>query len=155
VYYNAVKDLIDQQGTKYQNFQAVNTYGAEFSLNLIPIRPWELELAFAYLNYHKSGLYILTESPLHSIEISNNFRLPFQIGMLISSSYKDIRHSMDDGQNPHILPAYWVHNLQFHKKWKSIRIYGGLENFTDQYFETEYGYPAPGINFNAGMELKI
>ncbi len=155
VFYNDIQDLIDLQDGMYQNIYAVNTFGTEVNLLLMPLRNWNLELAYYYLNNLDSDDYILCESPRNGIEISNSFSLPAEISISHTSSYKDIRYSQDSAFNFRVLHSYWLHNVQMSKRWQSWHVYAGIENILDQNFQLEYGYPAAGINFNLGIELEI
>jgi len=40
-----------------------------------------------------------------------------------------------------------LHNIGLSYKFKKFSLAVGLENIFDTYYETEYGYPGPGLNF--------
>jgi iron complex outermembrane receptor protein len=154
-YLNEVQDLIDRFEGRYVNIYRVRSYGGEASLLLKPISALEFDLSYAYLNYDQNSDYRLTESPIHSCELVQRYALPYNTSMTISSAYKDIRYSQDDAFVYRTLEAYWLHNIQLQKRWNSLTANLGIENILDTNYETEYGFPAPGINFNIGIELEL
>lgn len=155
VYYNDIHNLIDERNGKYANINRVKSYGSEWDLAMQPFRWWELETTYAWLQYDRSSAYKLTESPANSVDISSVFRLPAKLSLSFTSAYQDNRLSEDAAFNYHALPAYWTHSLELKKSWQNYRINLGLENITDTYYEEEYGFPAPGIDFHLGLEAQI
>lgn len=154
-YYNNVRDLIDEQEGKYRNIDNVRTYGAEVTILLQPLSYLEINSSYAYLTTIKGSDYKLMESPRNSTEFNAVLSLPARISCSVTSAYKDYRLSQDAGFAYRILPSYWTHDLTIRKSWKDIRISLSLENFTDTYYEEEYGFPAAGRNFNLQLEADI
>ncbi len=155
IYYNQIKNLIDKEGAQYQNIFRIDTYGGEWTLAMKPYKLLETDITYSYLAYHKSEDYTLTESPRNSFEFMNTLVLKADTKLCITSSYMDNRHSQDEMQRIHTLPAYWLHNIQINKRWKRYHLYFGLENLGDANYESEYGFPSAGINFNLGIEARL
>ncbi|MDD2331505.1 MAG: TonB-dependent receptor [Candidatus Cloacimonetes bacterium] len=155
LFYNDTTDLIDLKDGKYSNYQNVHTYGGEIEARFKPGSIWELGASYSYLDYEQIDGYILTESPRHSVQLTNNFFLPYHIDLILSSDYADIRTSQDSGYSFHTLAPYWVHDLQISRSWKHTRLVIGVENLFDTYYEGEYGYPERGLDFTLGMELEL
>ncbi len=154
-YYNEVRNLIDEVAGKYRNIDHEKTYGTELSILYKPLERLELNCSYALLETVKDTHYKLTESPHNSAEFNTIISLPAGISCSVTSAYKDYRLSQDSGFAYRVLPSYWTHDLVIKKSWKDIRISAGLENFTDTYYEEEYGFPAAGRNFNLQLEADI
>ncbi|HPS39590.1 MAG TPA: TonB-dependent receptor [Candidatus Cloacimonadota bacterium] len=155
LYYNRTRDLIDEYQNLYQNIYRVDSYGGELNLMLKPLPRLEAEASYAYLSYRQDSDYRLTESPQNSAEFKVNYQLPLQLVLYYSASYKDIRYSQDSAGRYRVLDAYWVHNLQLSRKWKAYRVYFGLENIFDTDYQSEWGFPEAGINFNVGCQIEL
>lgn len=155
VFYNRTTDLIDMYQEIYQNIYRVDSYGLEMGLKCKPASFMELNLDYAYLNYTKNSDYRLTESPRNAAGINTIFALPYGVMLSYSANYKDNRASLDDSSRYHILPAYWVHDLQLSRKWDSYKVYLGIENLFDKDYQSEYGFPEAGINFNVGCQMEL
>jgi outer membrane cobalamin receptor len=147
LYYNSARDLIDLQGERYQNIYRVDSWGLESSLLLVPVPDWEFSLAYAYLEYSANSDYRLTESPKNSLVAELSLPLVYGIRLKLNSGWNDIRHSQDASSDYHVLPAYWKHDLSLSRVWTTTTASLGLENLLDANFYTEYGYPAPGLDF--------
>lgn len=154
-YYNAVRNLIDVINDKYENVYEVDSYGYEIELNIRPVYWLKVDLSYNYLDFSKESDYILTESPKNSADIQTELSLPGNVKLMLTSSYKDNRKSLDYGNTYHILPYYWVHSAYVARDFGSFKIKCGIDNIEDAYFEEEYGYPAAGRNFAIKLEAEI
>jgi iron complex outermembrane receptor protein len=154
-YLNQVRNLIDLVDERYENVNAVDSYGMETELSLRPHSSLELKAVYAWLDYTSGSDYILTESPHHSVDLQTILHLPYQIKMALNSGYRDVRLSQDGENAFHSLPAYWVHSVFLSRDFNRYKLKCGVENLTDNYFEEEYGYPAAGRNFAVKLEINI
>jgi outer membrane cobalamin receptor len=155
LFYNDARNLIDLQNEKFTNLYQVQSYGGESVIELKPLRGWRFSGTYSYLAYLHDSDYELLETAKNSVELAVQADLPYKLQMAVSSQWRDLRISQDGGMNKHVLPAYWVHNLRFARSFKGFKTTFGLENFTDTYYEEEYGYPAAGMNFNIGLEKEF
>lgn len=155
LYYNYARDLIDVQNGRYANIYRVDSYGAEAALGFSPLQNWHCELGYALLAYSASSDYRLTETPHNSLDISQRISLPWNIFARISSHWKDLRYSEDALYNYRVLPSYWRHDISLSRSWKAVDASIGVENLLDANYFTEYGFPAPGLNFYLKLRLKI
>lgn len=155
IFHNSIADLIEEKDGIYTNLHWAKTYGFETDLTIKPINFWEINGDFTLLKALKNNNYRLIENPVHKAKLSTTLQLPNRLSFSVSSEYCDYRISQDNGGDYHILPSYWVHNVFIKKQIKNAKLKLGLENFTDTYFEEEYGFPSAGINFNLGMEIEI
>lgn len=155
VFYNDTHNLIDLSAGKYANINRVKSEGCELNLALQPFVWWELDGNYAWLEFDRQSDYKLTESPANSAELRSVLRLPAKLTLALTSTFKDNRLSLDAANHYRTLPAYWVHGVEVKRSWRDIRFSLGLANFTDAYYEEEYGFPAPGIDFHLGLEAEI
>ncbi len=155
IFYNDMRDLIDVLDGTYQNIFRVRSWGAEYSLLLSPASWWETSLQYSYLTYRSGSDYRLTESPRNQAGLSQSLRLPWQFSLSYDCQYTDLRWSQDSSSIYHALPSYWKHDFSIAKTFGKQRVSLGLENILDTYYETEYGYPAPGLNFFLHLSASI
>ena len=155
VFYNRSIDLIDEYQGLYQNLEQVDSWGLELSVLIQATDRLELDLNYNCLDYQGKSGYQLTESPGQSAELFARLELPWKLKLSLSSIYQGSRLSEDSAYVLQELQPYWMHNIQLQRIWDKLRVYAGLENILDQDFESEWGYPAAGRNFNLGLELKL
>ncbi|MDD4223278.1 MAG: TonB-dependent receptor [Candidatus Cloacimonetes bacterium] len=155
VFYNDVRDLIDRLGEQYQNIHQMRSWGAEYQLLFNPFPWWESELGYSCLFWTAAGGYQLTETPRNQVSLHQQWSLPWDLELLHSCAYNDIRISQDASEVYHTLDAYWLHDLAVSREFKRFSLRLGLENILDTYYETEYGFPGPGINFFLKLGVKI
>lgn len=154
-FFNDIRGLIDQMDEVYQNIHRVQSWGAEYSLAAIPCPWWETELSYACLFWSGESGYELTESPHNQASLSQTFRLPANVLLNFRLTYTDNRLSQSVSDDYHSLPAYWQHDLSATWRIGKHSVSLGLENIFDTYYETEYGYPAAGLNFFTRVETSI
>ncbi|HOQ83001.1 MAG TPA: TonB-dependent receptor [Candidatus Syntrophosphaera thermopropionivorans] len=155
LFYNNTRNLIDRQGDTYQNIYKVHSAGTEYSLMFKPFAWWESELAYSYIWWEGTENYELTETPHHQANFTQNLSLPWKLKLRYTCSYNDNRFSQDKLNNYHILSSYWLHNIGLSYKFKKFSLAVGLENIFDTYYETEYGYPGPGLNFFTRLSIEF
>lgn len=154
-FYNDVRDLIDINYGKYDNIYRVRSYGSEAELRLAYGSVWQCQMDYAWLDFSRDSDYRLTESPKHSFNVYNRI-IPANGWVLsLRSSYTGGRQSQDGSDLYHTLPAYWKHDMAVSKTWRIWNVSLGVDNITDENYETEYGYPAPGLNFNLSLGVEL
>ena len=155
VFYHDMRDLIDRVGEQYQNIHRVNSWGAEYQLLFNPFSWWESELGYSCLFWTSEDTYRLTETPRNQASLLQKWSLPWELKLHYSATYSDIRESQDASDAYHTLGAYWLHDLAVSREFTKIAVRAGLENIFDTYYETEYGFPGPGINFFVKLSVGI
>jgi len=155
IFYNDTRNLIDLYQSRYQNIYQVNSYGLEAGLNFSPIKIYELEINYAWLDYKKNSDYRLTETPKHAVDFSHRFKLPFAATLTFNSTYRHNRLSQDDAGIYHQLPPYYLHDLLLRVPWHKASLSVGMQNILDSDYQGEYGFPAEGRNYNLGIEITI
>ncbi len=155
LFYNDVRDLIDRVGEQYQNIHQLSSWGAEYQLLFNPLPWWQSELGYSCLFWRSDSSYRLTETPRNQASLHQQWSLPWELRLFHSCSYTDVRVSQDASEVYHTLDAFWLHDLAVSREFKRVSARLGLENIFDTYYETEYGYPGPGINFFLKLGVKI
>ncbi|MDD4310654.1 MAG: TonB-dependent receptor [Candidatus Cloacimonetes bacterium] len=155
LFYNDTRDLIDLYNGRYANIYEVQSYGTEIVMGMAPLNLWSLEAEYAYLDYYKNSDYRLTETPKHSLTITNRLSLPAKSIIQLSSHYKGERFSQDDAGGYHTLSPYWRQDALFSIPWRKLKLTLGLENILDADYQGEYGFPEAGRNFSIGIEAEI
>lgn len=155
LFYNDSHNLIELKMGKYENIYHLVSDGAELSMVLSPLKAYQMEASYAFLEYDKGSDYRLTETPKHSVEFVHRLSLPHNISMSLSTSYRGDRVSQDDIGVYHSLDAYWRNDAQLQYSWKSIVLRAGLENILDADYQGEYGFPEPGRDFSLGLEINL
>ena len=155
LFFNDIRGLIDRAGDIYQNIHRLRSWGVEYSLAALPLAWWETEISCACLFWSGEQGYQITESPRNQAALSQTWLLPADISLNYRLSYTDIRLSQDESNGYHTLPAYWRHDLSATWKYRKHSLSLGLENILDAYYETEYGYPAAGLNFFLRLEAAL
>lgn len=155
VFYNAVRDLIDRVGEQYQNVHQLSSWGAEYQLLFNPLPWWQSELGCAILFWRAEEPYRLTETPRDQASLHQQWSLPWELQLRQSSTYAGSRFSQDASEVYHTLDPYWLHDLALSREFRRFSVRLGLENILDTYYETEFGYPGPGINFFLKLGVKI
>lgn len=155
VFYHDTHDLIELQVGKYKNINKLISEGAELGLILSPLKGYEFNAAYSYLEYQKNSNYRLTETPKNSVELSHRIELPLKAVLMINSSYRDKRLSQDDIGTYHPLHAYWRHDLQLQVPYRFLHFRAGMDNIFDADYQGEYGFPEAGRDFFFGIEARL
>lgn len=154
-FYNDVRDLIAIYNGIYDNVYRVRSYGSEAELQIAYGSVWQTQVDYAWLDYSRDSDYRLTESPRHSWNIYHRLMPAAGWVLTLRSSYIGDRQSQDGLNIYHTLPAYWKHDISVSTKWRIWNVGLGVDNFTDANYETEYGYPAAGLNFNLSLGVEF
>ncbi len=154
-YYNDTRDLIDVQEDQYQNLDRIRSWGAEASIQALPWPWWSSRLEYAALFWNGEDGYELTESPHHQIALRQDWILPWRLGLHYDLSFTGERLSADTADVLHTLPRYWLHAASLDWSFGRQKLALGLENIFDTHYETEYGYPAAGLNFFLRLDASL
>ncbi|MCB5278353.1 MAG: TonB-dependent receptor plug domain-containing protein [Candidatus Cloacimonetes bacterium] len=145
IFFNDVRNLIDRWNNRYENIYKVQSFGGELALNSCITKMWDTTAQYSLLQ--TEGDYKSSDSAPHSIEFINHFKLPWKITLHAITTWKSERDSQDSIANFHKLPAYFYHEIGISKNWDKLELSLLLHNITDEDFQTEYGYPAPGRDY--------
>ena len=139
-----------------QNLGTALFRGVEVSSHL-RWRGHSLDIAYTFLESRNTtegaSSTWLEHRPGHVLATSADVALPLEFGLRAELTYVGAQHSMnlDDG-SWQFLDSYWLLNLRgSFTPIGPLELFVRLQNLTDTYYETEYGYPQPGRTFIAGV----
>lgn len=150
IYYNSIHDLIERISESYENIFEARSYGYEASLRLYCL--WEHQIDYSLVLFTDESDMKLLEFPRNALNIREKLNLPLGIALTYRAQWKDIRPT---AESEDVLSSYWLHSVNIEKKWSSWKLLFGLDNIFDQNYQTEYGYPAAGIDFILSLETEL
>ena len=131
-----------------QNVGSFTNKGIEFSTKVRATKDLFFNANYSYLNTNKK----LLAAPEHQINVNANYSYKI---FSLNLSIQHIRNlytstSLDTKEN------YTLLNARISTKaMKNINIFVSANNLLDEYYEINYGYPMPGINFTGGLKLAL
>ncbi len=155
VFYNRTRNLIDLFAGHYANVYKVDSFGLETELVITPAKAYQVALGYCWMDYLKQSDYRLTETPPHTIDLSQSLKLPLKAVINLNSAYRHQRLSQDDNGLYHSLDSYWKHDVSLQIPYRSLGFEMGLENILDADYQGEYGYPEPGRDFYLSLKLSL
>lgn len=157
-FFSEVKDLIQivslgNNIRQYQNITEAVLKGTEVELK------YNLSVFNAALNYtHLSSKNItddakLPNRPEHALNLLLNKNYEFGFEWNTEVSYISTQYSLDsDSKEMKRLPDYLILNARIAQSFFSdYKLYFRVNNITDKYYETEYGFPQPGREYFIGL----
>lgn len=161
VFYSKVYDMISAVPvsstlTQFQNISRVTFAGAELEY-IFPNRFFDVELNYTYL-YSNNDSDSLTGNLEYRPEHTFNLKLSKLYGTgfswLIETSYTSKRFGIDTDNNTwKTMPDYALINLRASQRvLKNFTVSLRINNLTDKYYESEYGFPQAGRNFVVSIE---
>jgi len=137
-----------------QNVGSFSNQGIEFSAKYAVCKNLFVHANYSYLDLSKAVL----AAPRQQLNISANYR--YKIWNLnVSTQYIEKLYTFI-APNPTILPIiqpdYLLLNARLSARpLKQLEVFVAGNNLLNQQYEINYGYPMPGINFNAGFNVKF
>lgn len=163
-HYSYVKDMIFQvliqnNRYQYQNIPEVILNGIEIS--------YKNQTKYLDINFNFSYLYARNKSGTDSDKLE--YRPVFSSNLILSKEYKSLfewqieifytgkRYCIDgDTKQWKTLPDYTLFNFRISREiFSFMKIFFSIENITDKYYETEYGFPQEGRTFTAGAQINF
>jgi len=159
-FYNDLENMIawDSATSKYKNVSAAKTQGWETGVSITPVKWLSFNINYTFTeakdetpggaNKGKT----LTYRPQHSGSSAINIKPMEELNININAQYVGERYR--DYSNKDEMPAYKVFNLAASydvTKW--LQVFGRVENFTDENYQSIYQYGEPGIGFYGGVKL--
>lgn len=148
----------EEEKDQLQNIGKARHAGLEFSARVLPIRNLTLNSSYAFLKARNRSDNRTTDKlpyrPEHLVKLEQEYKFPFGLGFSLEENYVSKRIYLDQDDLPHSLDEYFLLDLQFRQSlWEHLTFRFSLFNLLDEYYESEYGFPMPGRNFRAGMEV--
>ncbi len=164
VFYSDVRNMIlaipvNTTMTQYQNTGKVTLSGFEINYqNSFPL--FELETNYTYLNSKNnsdSTTDKLEYRPEHTFNITVSKAYAIGLSWQIETSFTSKQYGIDlDTRLWKTLPDYTIINLRVSQHiFKKFNAFARVNNLTDKYYETEYGFPQAGRNFTIGVEINF
>jgi iron complex outermembrane receptor protein len=96
----------------------------------------------------------LEHRPRHVATLAVDRLLPAHAALRAEAHYVSSRYSVDlDDGSWETLGGYWTVNLRGGiYLLPGLEVFGRVDNVTDTYYESEYGYPQPGRTFTLGVQ---
>jgi outer membrane cobalamin receptor len=173
-FYHDLADFIDRPSSAdpYENFAKIGLMGVEITGEFYPLKDFslwrDLKLWASYTyNYARDkSVGRVTEKvrnvPAHKVDMGLHFTIPYiKTGLDLVGVYMgDIYSQVPTMSSPTPLPIqkvgdYFTMNVRLSKTFfKHFEAYVAINNLFDRNYESERGYPAPGINYYFGLEAK-
>ena len=138
-----------------QNVGSFDNQGIEFSAQYAVCKNLYLHANYSYLDLSK----VVIETPRQQANISANYS--YKIWNLnVSAQYIEKLYVLNT-TNPFAgviesTPDYFLLNARLSvRPMKQLELFLVESNLTNTKYQINYGYPMPGINFNAGFNVKI
>jgi len=151
--YKAVgSNMIQVVGTGYtahrENLGSFNNQGIEFSANYILNRHLRFNANYSYLDMDK----VMIAAPRQQFNLGASYR--YQIwGLHVSTQY--IEHLYTSMQ-PVVTQNYTLLNARLTAQpLKYLELFVAGNNLLNTTYQINSGYPMPGINYNAGFNLRF
>jgi len=154
---------VDEEGKdqfQLQNIGKARHTGLEFSATVLLIRNLTLNGSYTFLRARNRSDSRTTDElpyrPEHLVKLEQGYKFPFGLVFSVEENYVSKRIYSDQDDLPHSLDGYFLLDLQFRQSlWEHLTFNFSLFNVLDEYYESEYGFPMPGRNFRAGMEVNF
>jgi len=152
---------VDEEGRdqfQLQNIGKARHTGLEFSAIILPIRNLTFKSSYTFLRARNRSDTRSTDElryrPQHLVKLEQEYKFPFGLAFSVEENYVSKRIYLDGDDLPQSLDGYLLLNFQFRQSlWEHLTFSFSLFNVLDEYYESEYGFPMPGKNFLAGMEV--
>lgn len=146
---NIIQTVYSEGTAKNINTGEFSNFGVELAINYLPVQNLTLHMNYSNLQMKEP----IIASPEHKLFISSTYNykyISFHLNALaVHSLY------LVTGEQP-ITESYALINAKIafkFKKYASIFVKG--QNLTNQKYQTNYGYPMPGIVGFIGMNLSL
>ena len=162
LFYSDVRGLIqnvflDATTRQLQNLGKAALTGLEYS-GRAALEGHTLEANYTFLvaENRSAGArsQVLEHRPRHIVTLAASVALPADAALRAEAFYVSSRSSVDlDDGSWEELEGYWLLNLRAALPLLSwVEAFGRINNLTDTYYESEYGYTQPGRTFVAGLQ---
>ena len=151
---NLLQVVVPPFPAKRQNVGSFNNQGIEFSARYVVNRHLQFNANYSYLNLDK----IIIAAPRQQMNVGGNYSYKIW-GLHVSAQYIDKLYSFISPNptiSPVIEPNYLLINARLTARpFNYLELFVSGNNLTNQQYKINYGYRMPGINFNAGFNLRF
>ncbi|MBN1300738.1 MAG: TonB-dependent receptor [Melioribacteraceae bacterium] len=165
IFYSSIDELINlvflKDGLRqYQNIGKAEMRGAELGLQFNADK-FNMNLAYTYLSAKNvsddAASEILEYRPEHVLTFVPNYQFGFGTELRAEVYYFGNKYGVDADSREFVkMDNYFLLNLKLsHLFFEHYNLYFRVNNITDIYYETEYGFPQPGRELYFGINLNI
>ncbi len=164
LFYSKVKNMVtfvpvNSTQSQFQNIGKVTLSGVElYYQKVLPV--FNIEANYTYL-YSKNESDTVSDKleyrPEHSLNIILSESYQFGLSWSADATFTSKRYGIDnDTRQWTNLPDYTIFNLRVSQKiFNKFSAFIRVNNLTDKYFESEYGFPRAGRNFVFGIDANF
>lgn len=148
---NMIQVVVPPLPAKRQNVGSFDNRGIEFSAKYALLKNLFLHANYSYLDLNKAVL----AAPRQQLNVSANYS--YKIWSLnVSTQYIEKLYTLVSPGSTIIQPDYVLLNARLSARpLKNLEVFVAANNLLNQSYQINYGYPMPGINFNAGFNVKF
>ncbi len=148
---NMIQVVVPPLPAKRQNVGSFDNRGIEFSAKYALLKNLFLHANYSYLDLNKAVL----AAPRQQLNVSAN--CSYKIWSLnVSTQYIEKLYTLVSPGSTIIQPDYVLLNARLSARpLKNLEVFVAANNLLNQSYQINYGYPMPGINFNAGFNVKF
>ncbi len=167
-YYNHLTDFIsrDNRDNAYQNTQKVEMYGIELNSEFYLLPELTLKAGYTYNHAADRSSNAVTKDlvnvPEHKLDLGISYTVPTyktrldMNGTLMSSVFTQLPTPRNPTQDTQKVSGYFIFNTRITQPFlKHYEAYLHVNNILDKYYESEYGFPAPGRNIFGGVTARF
>lgn len=145
---NLIQVVVPPFPAERQNVGSFDNKGIEFSARYVLNRNLYFNANYSYLNLDKPVI----AAPREQLNVGANYN--YKIWSLhVSAQYVDKLYT---SVQPLTTQNYALLNARLSvKPTKILELFVAGNNLLNQQYQINYGYPMPGINFNAGLNIKF
>ncbi len=136
-----------------ENLGSFNNKGIEFSARYVVNRHLQFHANYSYLNSDS----IIMAAPRRQVNLGGNYTYKIW-GLNLSAQYIDKFYSALSNPPYTVMlePNYLLLNARLTARpLKYLELFVSGNNLLNQQYQINYGYPMPGINFNAGFNVRF
>jgi outer membrane cobalamin receptor len=172
-FYHDLADFIDRPSSSdpYENFAKIGLTGVELTGQFYPLKEFSLWkdltlwISYTYNYARDKSDGRVTEKvrnvPAHKIDMGLHLTIPYietgldVVGIYMGDIYSQLPTISNPTQAIQKVDDYFTMNVRLSKTFlKHFEAYVAINNIFDRNYESEYGYPAPGISYYFGLTAK-
>lgn len=151
---NIIEVVGVNQSLQRMNSGAFSNEGVEFSAHYAVSRHLSLNANYSYLHLGQPVI----AAPRQQANLSA-FYIRGKCSLNVSAQYIDHLYTQlatTPGTTAVIEPGYFLLNARFaYHPFAKLELFAEGNNLLNSQYEINYGYPMPGINFNAGLNVRF
>jgi outer membrane receptor protein involved in Fe transport len=172
-FYHDLDNFIDRPSSAdpYENFAKIGLTGVEITGEFYPLKDFSLWkdltlwASYTYNYARDKSVGRVTEKvrnvPAHKVDMGLHLTIPYiktgldVVGVYMGDIYSQLPTPSASTLAIQKVDDYFTMNLRLSKTFfKHFEAYVAINNIFDRNYESEYGFPGPGINYYFGLEAK-